>query len=202
MKKISILIAEDQLMLATTLSALLNLEHDMEVVGTVADGAVALELLRELKPDILLTDIEMPVMTGLELAAAAQQEQPETRVIIVTTFARPGYLRRAIDVGAKGYLLKDSPGEAVANAIREVMKGGRSIDPDLAQIAWTEADPLTNRERQSLRLAGEGLTNSQIAVELHLNEGTVRNYISETISKLGASNRVDAARIARNKGWL
>ena len=158
--------------------------------------------MRELKPDVLLTDIEMPVMTGLELAAAAQQEQPETSVIIVTTFARPGYLRRAIDVGAKGYLLKDSPGEAVANAIREVMKGGRSIDPDLAQIAWTEADPLTNRERQSLRLAGEGLTNSQIADELDLNEGTVRNYISETISKLGASNRVDAARIARNKGWL
>ncbi|MCZ6501253.1 MAG: response regulator transcription factor [Gammaproteobacteria bacterium] len=202
MSRISILIAEDQLMLATTLSALLNLEHDMEVVGIAADGAVALELLRELKPDILLTDIEMPVMSGLELAAVVKKELPDTSVIIVTTFARPGYLRRAIDVGAKGYLLKDSPGDAVANAIRDVMAGGRSIDPNLAQIAWTEEDPLTNRERQSLRLAGEGLTNSQIAEELHLNEGTVRNYISETISKLGASNRVDAARIARNKGWL
>lgn len=202
MKKISIVIAEDQLMLATTLSSLLNLEPDMEVIGCAPNGEEALVLMRRLGPDILLTDIEMPMMTGLELASIVQKELPETRVIIVTTFARPGYLRRAIDVGAKGYLLKDSPGEAVAAAIREVIKGGRAIDPQLAKLAWSEKDPLTNRERQALRLAGEGLSNVKIAEQMHLNEGTVRNYISESMSKLQAVNRIDAARIAKGKGWL
>ncbi len=202
MKKISIVIAEDQLMLATTLSSLLNLEPDMEVIGCAPNGEEALGLIRRLGPDILLTDIEMPMMTGLELASIVQKELPETRVIIVTTFARPGYLRRAIDVGAKGYLLKDSPGEAVAAAIREVIKGGRAIDPQLSKLAWSEEDPLTNRERQALRLAGEGLSNVKIAEQMHLNEGTVRNYISESMSKLQAVNRIDAARIAKGKGWL
>lgn len=202
MKKITIVIAEDQLMLATTLSTLLNLEPDMEVIASAPNGEEALDLIRQLGPDILLTDIEMPVMTGLELASVVHKELPGTRVIIVTTFARPGYLRRAIEVGAKGYLLKDSPGEAVAAAIREVIKGGRAIDPQLSKLAWSEEDPLTNRERQALRLAGEGLSNAKIAEQMRLNEGTVRNYISESMSKLQAANRIDAARIAKGKGWL
>ena len=120
----------------------------------------------------------------------------------MTTFARSGYLRRALDAGVSGYLLKDSPGDILPNAIRTVYEGGRTIDPELAAQAWSESDPLTDRERQALRLSADGLTNSQIAAQLKLNEGTVRNYISEAISKLEANNRIDAARIARNKGWL
>ncbi len=202
MTMIRIAIAEDQLMLATTLASLLNLEPDLNVVGIAEDGDVALALVKELLPDIVLADIEMPSMTGLELAEAIMKEKLPTRVIIVTTFARPGYLRRAVDAGARGYLLKDSAGEAVARAIRQVMAGQTCIAPELARMAWTEQDPLTRRERQALRLAANGLSNAQIADQLSLNEGTVRNYISESIAKLGANNRTDAARIARHKGWL
>ena len=123
-------------------------------------------------------------------------------MIILTTFARPGYLRRALDVGASGYLLKDAPSAQLADAIRRVAAGGRAIDPSLAAEAWTEPDPLTDRERQVLRLADEGLSGAEIARQLKLSEGTVRNYLSESIGKLGARNRVEAARIARQKGWL
>jgi two-component system response regulator DesR len=141
-------------------------------------------------------------MTGLELAAAVRSETPAPRVVILTTFARPGYLRRALDAGAAGYVLKDAPATQLANAIRRVYAGGRAIDPELATEAWTEADPLTDRERQVLRLAGDGLSSSDIANQLQLSEGTVRNYLSEAISKVGGRNRVDAARTARSKGWL
>ncbi len=199
---IKVLIVEDQRMLRTALSALLALEDDIDVVGSAGDGLEGIELIRQLKPDIVIADIEMPKKTGLELADWISKQELATRVIIVTTFARAGYLKRALDAGVCGYLLKDSPGDVLPNAIRTVYSGGRTIDPDLAAQAWSEADPLTDRERQVLRLSADGLTNAQIAAQLTLNEGTVRNYISESISKLDANNRIDAARIARDKGWL
>lgn len=199
---IRVLIAEDQAMVLGALAALLEIEGDLEVVGRAQDGEEALAICRQKKPDVLLTDIEMPRRTGLELAAAIRQEKLPTRVIILTTFARGGYLRRALDAGASGYLLKDSPAEHLANAVRRVNAGGRVIDPELAAEAWSEPDPLTDRERQVLRMAGEGTTSAEIASTLHLSEGTVRNYLSEAISKLGAGNRIEAARIARDKGWL
>ena len=199
---IRVVIAEDQGMVLGALAALLEIEGDFDVVGRAQDGEEALTICREQKPDVLLTDIEMPRRTGLELAAALKQEKLPTRVIILTTFARGGYLRRALEAGASGYLLKDSPAEHLANAVRRVKAGGRVIDPELAAEAWSEPDPLTDRERQVLRMAGEGQTSADIASTLHLSEGTVRNYLSEAISKLGAGNRVEAARIARDKGWL
>lgn len=199
---IRVVIAEDQAMVLGALAALLEIEGDFEVVGRAQDGEEALAMCREKKPDVLLTDIEMPRRTGLELAMALKQERLATRVIILTTFARGGYLRRALDAGASGYLLKDSPAEHLANAVRRVKAGGRVIDPELAAEAWSDPDPLTDRERQVLRLAGEGQASADIATVLHLSEGTVRNYLSEAISKLGAGNRVEAARIAREKGWL
>ena len=199
---IRVVIAEDQAMVLGALAALLEIEGDFEVVGRAQDGEEALAICRDTKPDVLLTDIEMPRRTGLELATALKQEKLPTRVIILTTFARGGYLRRALEAGASGYLLKDSPAEHLANAVRRVKAGGRVVDPELAAEAWSEPDPLTDRERQVLRMAGEGQTSADIASTLHLSEGTVRNYLSEAISKLGAANRVEAARIARDKGWL
>lgn len=199
---IRVVVAEDQAMVLGALAALLEIEGDIEVVGRANDGQHALTICRDTRPDVLLTDIEMPHMTGLELAATVRREKLPTRVIILTTFARGGYLRRALEAGASGYLLKDSPAEQLANAVRRVNAGGRVVDPELAAEAWSEPDPLTDRERQVLRMAGEGQTSADIAGELHLSEGTVRNYLSEAISKLGAANRVEAARIAREKGWL
>jgi two-component system response regulator DesR len=199
---IRILIAEDQAMVLGALSALLEIENDLEVVGQAGSGTEALALARTTRPDVILTDIEMPGMSGLDLAAALRDAGHPARVVILTTFARPGYLRRALDVGASGYLLKDAPSAQLADAIRRVAAGGRAIDPSLAAEAWTEPDPLTDRERQVLRLADEGLSGSEIARRLELSEGTVRNYLSETIGKLGARNRVEAARRARQKGWL
>jgi two-component system response regulator DesR len=199
---IRVVIAEDQKMVLGALAALLEIDGDIEVVGRAADGEEALTICREQRPDVVLTDIEMPRMTGLELANAIRREGLPMRVIILTTFARGGYLRRALEAGASGYLLKDSPAEHLANAVRRVKAGNRVVDPELAAEAWSEPDPLTDRERQVLRMAGDGQTSSDIATRLHLSEGTVRNYLSEAISKLGAGNRVEAARIARDKGWL
>ncbi len=189
-------------MVLGALAALLELEPDIEVVGRARDGKEALDLVEKNSPDVILTDIEMPRMTGLELAAELKRRRSPARVVIVTTFGRSGYLRRALDAGAAGYLLKDSPAERLAEAVRRVHAGLRAVDPELAASVWEEADPLTDRERQVLRLAAEGYAGSRIASELHLSEGTVRNYLSEAISKLGAANRVEAARIARQKGWL
>lgn len=199
---IRVLIAEDQAMVRGALAALLAIERDIEVAGQAADGVEALALARALAPHVVIADIEMPRMTGLELAAALHREVPGCRVIVLTTFARSGYLRRALEVGAAGYLLKDAPSAQLADAVRRVRAGGRVIDPALAVEAWSEPDPLTDRERQVLRLAADGLNGPEIAEQLRLSEGTVRNYLSEAISKLGARNRVEAARLAREKGWL
>jgi two-component system, NarL family, response regulator DesR len=199
---IRVLIAEDQAMVLGALAALLEIERDIDVVAQARDGKTALALAHERKPDVVLTDIEMPVLSGLDLAAELKHVGHPARVIILTTFARPGYLRRALDAGASGYLLKDSPSDKLADAIRRVHGGGRAIDPDLAVEAWTEEDPLSERERQVLRLAADGQSGPEIAEALKLSEGTVRNYLSEAISKLGAKNRVEAARLARARGWL
>jgi two-component system, NarL family, response regulator DesR len=200
---IRVLLAEDQTMLRGALAALLELEPDITVIAQAANGYEALKLARDLSPDVLVTDIEMPKKTGLELAADLNLAESRARVIILTTFARPGYLRRALDAGVRGYLLKERPASELAEAIRRVHSGLRAIDPALAAEAWTaDPDPLSDRERQILQRAGDGRSSAEIAAELRLSEGTVRNYLSEAIAKLGAANRTDAARIARTRGWL
>ena len=186
---IRVVIAEDQGLVLGALAALLDLEEDIDVVATAVDGNQALEKIKEVQPDVVLTDIEMPGMTGLELLTAINDQQLPCRVIIVTTFGRSGYLRRALEGGASGYLLKDAPSEELAEAVRRVHQGLRAVAPELAAQAWSEPDPLTDRERQVLRLAGDGLPNAAIADQLHLSQGTVRNYLSEAIGKLGAANR-------------
>jgi two-component system response regulator DesR len=199
---VRVVIAEDQAMVRGALAALLGIGGGIEVVGQAQNGREAVELVAKLLPDVLLTDIEMPELTGLEVAAEIRRRKLPVKVAILTTFARAGYLRRALDAGVSGYLLKDAPSTMLADAIRRIKAGARVIDPQLAAEAWTEADPLTDRERQVLRYAGEGDSSAEIADRLKLSEGTVRNYLSEAISKLGASNRTEAARIARQKGWL
>lgn len=202
-EKIKVVLAEDQAMVRGALAALLSIEADIEVIGAACDGQEALRMVGQQRPDILVTDIEMPNLTGLELTARVRELYPQTRVIIVTTFARPGYLRRALDAGAHGYLLKDRPSAELADAVRRVHRSLRVVDPDLAAEIWNaESDPLTDRERQILRRAGDGESTSEIARSLRLSDGTVRNYLSEAIAKLGAANRVEASRLARNKGWL
>lgn len=199
---IRVLLVEDQAMVRGALAALLSLETDIQVIAAVASVSAALAQLAQQPPDILLTDIELGADSGLELAALVCERWPAVRVIILTTFARSGFLRRALDAGVRGYLLKDAPAEQLSTAIRAVQRGGKAIDPTLAAAAWDEPDPLTERERTVLRLAGDGQGNADIARSLQLSEGTVRNYLSEAISKLGARNRTDAARLARDKGWL
>jgi len=200
---IRVLLAEDQTMLRGALAALLDLEPDITVIAQAANGREALKLARLHTPDVVITDIEMPERTGLELADDLRHSTPSPHVIILTTFARAGYLRRALDAGARGYMLKDRPASELAEAVRRVHAGLRAIDPALAAEAWSaDEDPLSQRERQILQRAGDGRSSAEIAAELRLSEGTVRNYLSEAIAKLGAANRVDAARIARARGWL
>ena len=199
---IRVLLAEDQAMMRGALAALLSLEDDIEVLGTVGDGEAAVREVHRLQPDILVSDIEMPGLTGIEVAQRVARFDVPCRIVILTTFARPGYLRRALDAGVAGYLIKDAPAERLAAALRTVHDGGRVIDPQLAVDAWSEADPLSDRERQVLRLAGDGMASADIASSLGLSQGTVRNYLSEAIGKVGAVNRIDATRIARQKGWL
>ncbi len=197
-----IVIAEDQALLRGALATLLGLEPDIEVVAEASNGEQALALVQRVAPDVLVTDIEMPGLTGIELAEQLQAADSRTRVLIVTTFARPGYLQRARTAGVTGYILKDAPSDELADAVRKVAAGGLSISAELSESAWTSPDPLSNRERQILRLVEAGKMNKQISAELNLSPGTVRNYLAEAAQKLGASNRIEAFQIARENGWL
>jgi two-component system response regulator DesR len=201
-RRIRVVIAEDQRMVLGALAALLSLEDDIEVVAQANDGAEALAMVRAHQPDVLITDVEMPGMSGLDVALSLQG-QTQARVVVLTNFARAGYLRRALEAGVSGYVLKAQPANELADAVRRVHRGLRVIDPQLAAESWSgDVDPLTVRQREILRLATEGASTAQIAARLGISAGTVRNYLSEAILKLGASNRIEAARIARGKGWL
>lgn len=196
-----ILLAEDQAMVRTALASLLRLEAGFSVTEA-ADGIAALQQLKQQPFDLLLSDIEMPGKSGIELAQYIQQQKMATKVVIITTFGRAGYVKRAMDADVGGFLLKDAPVEQLVSAINQVMAGKRVIDSELLLNSLGEQDPLSDKERQALRLAAEGQSTSEIAIALYIAEGTARNYLSEAISKLNAANRIDAARIARQKGWL
>lgn len=197
---IRVVLAEDQAMVLGAFAALLALEPDLDVVATATDGTAALAAVRAHDPDVLVTDVEMPGLSGLDVAA--ELKGARTRLVIVTTFARSGYLRRALDAGVSGYVLKDAPIDQLVETVRRVHGGERVVDPALAVAAWDGTDPMTDRERDVLRLAADGLPNTDIAGRLHLAEGTVRNYLSTAITKLGVRNRIEAARVARDRGWL
>ena len=199
---IRVVLAEDQSMVLGAFASLLELEPDVQVVATAADGEEAQAAVHAHSPDVLLTDIEMPRRTGLDVAAELSRRGSSTKVLIVTTFARSGYLRRALDAGVAGYVLKDAPVGDLVRALRTVVDGRRVVAPELAVAAWDAEDPLTERERDVLRLAADGLPNADIAARLHLAEGTVRNYLSAVITRLGVRNRTEAAEMARRQGWL
>ncbi|MBG0852698.1 response regulator transcription factor [Streptomyces spinoverrucosus] len=202
-RTIRVLLAEDQSMVREALAALLGLEDDIEVVAQAARGDEVLPLAREHDVDVALLDIEMPGATGIEAAARLHRELPDVRLVILTTFGRPGHLRTAMESGADAFLVKDAPAAQLAEAIRKVLTGERVIDPTLAAAALAEGtNPLTDREREVLRAAAAGSTNAELAKTLHLSQGTVRNYLSTAIQKLAARNRTEAARIAEDKGWL
>ena len=190
-------------MVREALAALLGLEGDIDVVAQVARGDEVVPAALEHEVEVALLDIEMPGMTGIEAAAELRRERPQTRIVILTTFGRPGYLRRAMESGADAFLVKDAPAAQLAEAVRRVLRGERVIDPTLAAAALAEgANPLTSREREVLAAAADGSANSEVAKELHLSGGTVRNYLSAAIQKTGARNRTEAVRIALEKGWL
>jgi len=200
---VRVLLAEDQAMVRGALSALLSLEDDIEIVAEASRGDEVLPAALETLPDVALLDIEMPGGDGLEAAAVLHERLPSCRVVILTTFGRSGYLRRAMESGAVGFLLKDAPASELARAIHRAMKGERVVDPVLAAAALSEGDnPLTEREREVLAASEDGATIEDVAARLYLSEGTVRNYLSTAIKKLGTRNRVEAARLAERKGWL
>lgn len=201
--RIRLLIADDQALVRGALGALLDLEPDLTVVGMASDGAEAVRLAAELRPDVCLMDIQMPGMDGVEATRRIREASAETRVLVVTTFARPGYLRSALDSGASGFIVKDTPAEQLAEAVRRVHSGLRVLDPVLAADSLFDgANPLSDRERQVLRLAADGRSASAIAAEVFLSAGTVRNHLSAAIGKTGAANRAQAVRIALDKGWI
>lgn len=200
---IKVLIAEDQAMVRGALSALLSLEGDIEIVAEASRGDEVLPAALAGRPDVALLDIEMPGTDGISAATELTRQLPGTKIIMLTTFGRTGYLRRAMAAGAVGFLLKDAPASELAEAVRQVAAGERVIDPDLAITAVRDGEnPLTERERDVLRAASDGASISAVADRLHLSPGTVRNYLSNAIRKLGTSNRVEAARRAEVKGWL
>jgi two-component system response regulator DesR len=204
-RTIKVLLAEDQSMVREALAALLGLEPDIEVVAQVARGDEVLQAVRAHAADldVALLDIEMPGATGIEAAAQLHREFPSLKLVVLTTFGRPGYLRTAMEAGADAFLVKDAPAAQLAEAVRKVLAGERVIDPTLAAAALADgANPLTDREREVLRAAADGATNAELATTLHLSQGTVRNYLSTAIQKLTARNRTEAVRIAREKGWL
>ena len=197
---IKIVLAEDQNLLLSALSSLLNLEDDISVVGMASNGREALKLVEEQQPDICLMDIEVPVMTGLD--AAEELAETDCKVIILTTYARPGYFERAKKAHVSGYLLKDTPSETLAESIRQIMDGKRLYSPELIDIAFESENPLTSREIEIVQLLANGKTTKSIAEELHLSNGTIRNYVSIVLDKLNVSNRIEAIRKALDKGWL
>ncbi|MBS4176820.1 response regulator [Lederbergia citrea] len=197
---IRIVIAEDQRMMLGALGSLLNLEEDMEVVGKASNGEEAISLVKQFQPDICIMDIEMPEKTGLE--AAEEIKGLDCKVIILTTFARSGYFQRAIKAGVKGYLLKDSPSEELASSIRSVMEGRRMYAPELMDDVYSEENPLTDREKAVLELVADGKNTKEIADQLSIKTGTVRNYISQILDKLEVTNRIEAITQSRKKGWF
>lgn len=196
------MIVEDQALVRGAIGSLLSLEDDIDVACLAENGSEALELIEQIEVDLVLTDIEMPKMTGLELVERLNEAYPHIDTVIMTTFSKSGYIKRAMNLGVKAFILKEAPTDYLVSALKKVQSGERVIDPELAIMALEDNDPLSEKERKSIRLAGEGLKTTEIAQALFLSEGTVRNYLSEAISKLNATNRVDAARIAKQKGWI
>ncbi|MFU2511159.1 response regulator transcription factor [Pseudoalteromonas sp. ASV78] len=203
---IKVYLVEDQALVRDAIAALLSLDFNIEVIGQASNGQDALTAINMLDsnslPDIILTDIEMPSMNGIELSEQIASKYPAIKIVIMTTFSRAGYIRRSLNAGVKGFILKEAPSDELISALKKVMHGQKVIDPELAINALDDVAPLTDKERKALQLAGEGLKTADIAAKLYLSEGTVRNYLSDAIAKLNACNRVDAARIAKQKGWL
>ncbi|EAW26604.1 response regulator transcription factor [Pseudoalteromonas marina] len=200
---IKIFLVEDQALVRDAVSALLSLDFNIDVIGQASNGLDALNAINALDmPDIILTDIEMPKMNGIELSEKIAMQFPAIKMVIMTTFSRAGYIRRSLSAGVKGFILKEAPSDELINALKKVMQGQKVIDPELAINALDDADPLTDKERKALKLASDGLKTSEIATQLFISEGTTRNYLSDAIAKLNATNRIDAARIAKQKGWL
>lgn len=200
---ITLLLADDQALVRGAMAALLGLEEDLEVVAEVGSGDAVVEAARRTRPDVAVLDVEMPGLDGIAAAGLLREEVPETKVLIVTTFGRPGYLRRALEAGASGFVVKDTPSDELAEAVRIVAKGGRVVDPSLAtEVVVGGPNPLTDREREVLTVALDGRSAADIAARVHLSPGTVRNHLSSAIGKTGTSNRVEAARRAQDLGWL
>ncbi|AYA63915.1 response regulator transcription factor [Alteromonas sp. RKMC-009] len=203
MQAISLLIVEDQSLVRDAIASLLDLEDDITVTGKCVDGEAAISWLsNNPHPDMILSDIEMPNLSGLDMARKLQDSGFAGTVVFMTTFSKPGYIKRAMQLGAKGFILKESDSDYLISALRKINRGERVIDPELALLALDDNNPLSEKERKALKLASDGLKTKEIASQLFLSEGTIRNYLSESIAKLGATNRVDAARIAEQKGWL